>query len=201
MPDAVGCAIVLAGGKSERMGEDKALLPYAGMTLLEHVVSSLLLVVSDIIVVTDMPNKYAIPCARVVTDTFPGFGPVGGLLTGLTQAGGGSHLVVACDMPALQTPVLQLLLKAATSEWDAVVPEIGGLAEPLHAVYNHTATPKLLRFLENGGRTAREALDSLKVKRVGEGVLRRIDPQLLSFTNVNTPEELEAFQKRSASRR
>ncbi len=189
-------AIVLAGGQSSRMGQDKALLPYNGMTLLEHVVASLLLIATDIVVVAETANKYVLPCGRVLGDTFPGFGPVGGILTGLTVLGPGNHMVIACDMPSLHIPVLQLLLKACTNEWDAAVPEINGQTEPLCAVYSQSAAPRLLKFLENGGRSAREALALLRVKKVGEGVLRRLDPELTCFTNINTPEELEAFQSR-----
>lgn len=196
MAEGETSAIILAGGQSQRMGQDKALLPMNGMTLLEHVVASLLMVAADIVVVADVPEKYALPCGRVLADTFPGSGPVGGILTGLTALGEGRHIVVACDMPALNVNVLQLLLKAHTPEWDAVVPEINGQPEPLCAVYAHTAAHRLLRFLESGGRAAREALSQLRVKRIGEGVLRRIDPELACFTNVNTPEDLARFQSR-----
>lgn len=188
-------AIILAGGKSSRMGEDKALLPYNGMTLLEHVVSTVRTLAGDIVVVADAPEKYTLPCGRLVTDTFPDSGPVGGILTGLTTLGPGSHIVVACDMPALNVGVLQLLLKAATPEWDAIVPEINGQPEPLCAVYRHTAAPRLMSFLESGKRSAREALGALRVKRVGEGVLRRLDPTLSCFTNINTPEDFETLKR------
>lgn len=191
-------AIVLAGGKSTRMGQDKALLPLNGMTLLETVVVTLLLVTDNILVVADHADKYSLPCARVIGDTFPECGPVGGIITGLMAMGAGSHIVVACDMPALNTNVLQLLQKAATPEWDAVVPEINGRAEPLHAVYRHNSAPKLLRFLETGGFSVRDALETMKVKRIGEGVLKRIDPYLLSLTNVNTPEEVTMYLKGQA---
>ncbi|HZP83875.1 MAG TPA: molybdenum cofactor guanylyltransferase [Chthonomonadaceae bacterium] len=189
-------AIILAGGQSRRMGQDKALLPMNGMTLLEHVVASLLRVATEVVVVADVQDKYVLPCGRVLADTFPGSGPVGGILTGLTALREGRHIVVACDMPLLNVAVLQLLLKAHTPEWDAVVPEINGQPEPLCAVYAHTAAPRLMRFLENGGRAAREALSHLRVKRVGEGVLRRIDPELACFTNVNTPEDLARLHRR-----
>jgi molybdopterin-guanine dinucleotide biosynthesis protein A len=179
------------------MGQDKALLDYGGMTFLEHAASMLLGMVAEIIVVADTADKYALPCGRVVGDIFPGSGPVGGILTGLTQAGDGWHYVVACDMPNIQRPVLELLRKATTADYDAVVPELGDHSEPLCAIYRHTASPKLLKFLERGGRSAQEALKTLSVKRVGEGVLRRIDPEHRSFVNINTPEDLAAFNGRS----
>lgn len=171
------------------MGQDKALLPYEGMTLLEHVVSRMMTVVSNVIVVADTADKYPLPCARVIADIYPECGPLGGILTGLTKLGQGAHLVVACDMPHLKAEVLQLLFKAATSEWDAVVPELASGLEPLCGVYRHTAIPHLMHCLESGENSVRNALSHLRTKRIGEGVLRRIDPDLDCFTNLNTLEE------------
>jgi molybdenum cofactor guanylyltransferase len=184
-------AIILAGGKSERMGQDKALLTFEGMTLLEHCVANVLSLVEEVVVVADTPGKYTLSCGRVIADSFPDCGPVGGIVTGLTVLGRGAHIVLACDMPMVQPSVLQLLLKSMNVEWDAFVPEVGGQLEPLCAIYRHSAAPKLLRYLETGERSARKAMKSLDVKRIGEGVLRRADPSLVSFTNVNTPEEWE----------
>ncbi len=186
-------AIILAGGQSSRMGQDKALMRYGGMTLLEHILATVLTLVTEVVVVVDKPEKYVLPCGKIVVDTFPDSGPVGGIVTGLMTLGSGSHIVVGCDMPGLNPNILQLLLKAATPDWDAIVPEVNQLPEPLCAIYRHTAAPKLLNFLETGQHSAREALTVLKAKRVGEGVLRRLDPHLLSFRNVNTPEDMEEF--------
>ena len=179
------------------MGRDKALLHYGGITIIDHIVTILLSLVKQVVVVVDRPGKYVLPGCRIVVDTFPDSGPVGGILTGLTTLGAGSHLVVGCDMPGLNSNILQLLLKASTPDWDAIVPEINQLPEPLCAVYRHTAAPKLLSYLETGEYSARNALAQLKTKRVGEDVLRRIDPQLISFSNVNTPEDLEEFLKKT----
>lgn len=183
-------AIVLAGGKSSRMGQDKALLPFNGMTLLEHVVASLTGMFPHIVVVADVADKYPISCGRVIGDIYPECGPLGGILTGLTHLGAGAHLVVACDMPYLHPSVIQLLFKAVTLEWDAIVPETGGHLEPLCAVYRHTAANRLMGFLEGGNYSVHEALKTLRTKRIGEGVLRRIDPELRCFTNWNTLEDM-----------
>jgi molybdopterin-guanine dinucleotide biosynthesis protein A len=182
-------AIIVAGGKSRRMGQDKALLKCGGMTLLERCIASLQPHVRQIVVVADVPDKYALPSGCVLGDAFPDCGPVGGIVTGLGALGTGSHLVLACDMPLVQPGVIRLLRDAATEEWDAAVPEIDGEWEPLCAVYRHAAAPKLRRFLESGGRSARKAIDELTVRRIGEDELRRADPHLISFTNINTPEE------------
>lgn len=192
----LGGGILLAGGKSARMGQDKALLLYHGKPLLEHVAETVRPLVSEVIVVAETEDRYRLPHGRTVADLFPGAGPVGGILTGLEALGEGSHLVVACDMPALNVAVLRFLLEAATPEWDAVVPERERRAEPLCAVYRHTAAPKLRQFLASGRRAAQEALTLLQTRRIGEETLRRLDPDGLCFTNINTPEELERFRQR-----
>ncbi|HLK60075.1 MAG TPA: molybdenum cofactor guanylyltransferase [Chthonomonadaceae bacterium] len=189
-------AIVLAGGKSERMGQDKALLSFRGHTLLEGVLLTLRPLVGEIVVVTASPNRYELHEVREVTDLFPDCGPVGGIITGLRELGEGQHLVVACDMPLLQTPVLRVLLDAASAEWDAVIPEIGGRLEPLCAVYSASALSPLKNFFTSGQRAAHKALQTLRVRKLEEEVLRRLDPQLITFTNINTPQDLAALESR-----
>ena len=192
-------AIVLAGGRSERMGQDKALLPRNGRTLLETVVQTLRPLVTEIVIVADRADRYAVPGCRVVGDAYPQTGPLGGILTGLQALGPGAHLAVACDMPALQPAALRLLLGSATSEWDAIVPEIDGRLEPLCAVYADTAIPALQRYLAAGGRALHRALETLRTLRVSEAELRRHDPLLLTFTNLNTPADLERLQRSEAN--
>jgi molybdopterin-guanine dinucleotide biosynthesis protein A len=175
------------------MGQDKAMLCHNGMTLLEHAVSALLPVVERVVVVAETPEQYMLPCSKVIADAFPDCGPVGGILTGLMHLGPGSHVVVACDMPCIQESILRLLLRVSL-DWEAVVPEIGGRLEPLCAVYRYAAVPKLMQFLEADGRAVHQVIEKLITKRIGEGVLRRIDPELKTFININTPEELAAFE-------
>jgi molybdopterin-guanine dinucleotide biosynthesis protein A len=196
---ADGGAIVLAGGRSERMGQDKALLRHDGLTLLETVVSTLRPFACEIVIVADRAEKYALPGCRTVGDDYQQTGPLGGIVTGLRTLGAGSHLVVACDMPSLQPAVLRLLRDVAGPEWDAVVPEIGGRLEPLCALYTDTALPALEHFLADGGRALHRALGTIRTRVVPEAELRRHDPTLLTFTNLNTPDDLERLQRSEAN--
>ena len=196
---ANGGAIVLAGGRSERMGQDKALLRCKGLTLLETVVAALRPLAREIVIVADRADKYDLPDCRTVGDAYPQSGPLGGILTGMGALGTGHHLVVACDMPALQPAVLRLLLNSATPEWDVVVPEIAGRMEPLCAVYAETAIPALHAFLAGGGRALQRALAQVRTLRISEAQLRRHDPDLLTFTNLNTPDDLERLQRSEAN--
>ena len=182
------------------MGQDKALLPRNGLTLLEIVVHTLRPLVGEIVIVADRADRYALPDCRTVGDAYPQTGPLGGILTGLAALGAGAHLVVACDMPTLQPAALRLLLDSAAPDWDVIVPEIDGRLEPLCAVYADTAIPALQLFLEGGGRALHLALKTLRTLRIPEAELRRHDPSLLTFTNLNTPHDLERLQRSEANR-
>ncbi|MCW3098487.1 MAG: molybdopterin-guanine dinucleotide biosynthesis protein [Chthonomonadaceae bacterium] len=198
---ANGGAIVLAGGRSERMGQDKALLRTNGMTLLETVVATLRPLVGEIVIVADRADRYDLPDCRMLGDAYPQTGPIGGILTGLRALGAGNHLTVACDMPALQPAVLRLLLDSVGPEWDVVVPEIEGRMEPLCAVYSASAIPALQAFLDSGGRALHRALQAeVRTRRIPENALRHVDPSLLTFTNLNTPADLERLQRSEANR-
>jgi molybdopterin-guanine dinucleotide biosynthesis protein A len=198
---ANGGAIVLAGGRSERMGQDKALLrTNNGTTLLETVVATLRALVGEIVVVADRADRYALPDCRMLGDAYPQTGPLGGIVTGLRALGAGHHLAVACDMPALQPAALRLLLDSAGPEWDVVVPEIEGRMEPLCAVYSDTAIPALQAYLESGGRALHRALAEVRTRRIPETALRHVDPALRTFTNLNTPDDLERLQRSEANR-
>ena len=187
-------AIVLAGGGSRRMGQDKALLLHEGQTFLERMIAVLLTLTPNILVVADRADKYALDAERIAVDLYPDAGPVGGIVTGLLEAGSGLHYVVACDMPTINADVLRLLYGQIGQGEDAAVPYLNGEPEPLYAVYRHTAAPKLQAYLEAGRRSARGALNALNVKRVDENAINRVDPGAASFANINTPSELARFQ-------
>jgi molybdopterin-guanine dinucleotide biosynthesis protein A len=171
------------------MGQDKALLCHNGETMLELTVESLRLLTGRIVIVAASADQYCVSGAEVIADLYPGAGPVGGILTGLLALGAGCHFVLACDMPMVCNPVLERLMGMArdNQQCDAVVPEINGETEPLCAVYRDTATSKLAAFMETGRRSAREALCQLNVKRIHQAELRQLDPDLMTFTNINTP--------------
>jgi molybdopterin-guanine dinucleotide biosynthesis protein A len=188
-----GGAAILAGGKSRRMGRDKATIEVGGRTLLQRCVSAVESVAAPVVIISDRVGRFRIPGCREVVDLYPDAGPVGGIVTALTELGYGAHLVVACDMPFLQTRLMEWLLHSATDEYDSVVPRPAGRPEPLCAVYRHTCIEPLRNFLDGGGRAAHLALQQLRTRYIDEEDLRRADPQLRSFINLNTPDDfLEA---------
>ena len=188
-----GGAAILAGGKSSRMGRNKPTLEIGGRTLLDRCADALRPIAAPILVVADTLDRYEPAGCRIIADLYPGAGPVGGIVTALAALGEGDHIVVACDMPFLRTGVLLLLLAAASDEYDAVAPWLETGPEPLCAVYRHTCIPLLEEFLNSGQRSARHALDTLRTRRVPESDLRQADPNLSSFINLNTPEDLRRY--------
>lgn len=207
--------IILTGGRSARMGKDKALLPWGRATLLEHVAGLVESVTSPILIVADSRARFDGFGWRVAEDIYPGEGPLGGIITGLEAAGPGFHVVVACDLPLLQPSLLQFVIDViprdeesaldvtngessdgdGREQTDAIVPTVNGRREPLCAVYNGNAIPKLRRAIEVGERSVHRVLAKLNCLWIEEVRLREYDPMLLSFTNVNTPEEYERLRR------
>ena len=180
--------LILAGGKSSRMGQDKSLLPFAGETMLQRAVAELRPEVEEILIVGNQQKKYGIPDTREIADIFPGMGPLAGIHAGLSAAASDYVFVAACDMPYFDGRLARFLIDQAPG-YDAVVPQIGNFLEPLFAVYAKTCLPHIQACLENNIRTAYAFYPMVKVNFVPEALIRRIaDPQK-TFFNVNTPED------------
>jgi len=182
--------VILAGGKSRRMGgSPKALLPFGGRPLIEHIAETLRSVLSDCLVVTNTPELYASLRLPMVGDTFPEGGSLGGIYSGLQAAPGDAALCVACDMPFLSAPLVAYLAGRAV-EADVVIPEAAGDLQPLHAVYGKACLPAMERRLRAGQLKVVGFFDEVQVLRIPtEAVERLADPDI-AFMNLNTPEDL-----------
>ena len=181
-------AAIMAGGKSKRMGQDKAWIELDGEPLIRRVANVLAQVADEVIIVANDP-KYATLGLRVVPDRFPDGGALGGIATGVSAATHDRVLVAACDMPFLSAEVWRVLLDHRY-EADVVIPKIGGEFETLHALYTKACVAPMERALAAGKLRVISFFDDVRVKPIEEQELRVADPTLRSFTNVNTPEEL-----------
>lgn len=181
--------LILAGGKSRRMGQDKALIPLGNKTLIERIAEALSLVCDPIIIVTNEPSNYAFLGLEMVGDLIMGHGALSGIHAGLFFSPTPRAFVIGCDMP-LVNPTLVRLLMEQKAKWDIVVPRIGDFLEPLHAVYSKRCLSTIEKFLLSGGKKILDIYPRLRVLEVGELELRKIDPELLSFFNVNTPQDV-----------
>lgn len=183
--------LILAGGKSKRLGRDKALLPWprenSETTLLHHVHTVLASVCAEVIVVgnrTDLTGFTVVPDVSAVGSSLTG------LVSGLRAARTTLVLAVACDMPFLNARLLRALIDSSSEEWDAVAPMIGDEPETLHTVYHRRSLTTATRMLQASDLRLAGLLKRLQVRRVPAEEVRVLDPDLASFTNINTPQEL-----------
>lgn len=182
--------ILLAGGKSRRMGFDKRFLELGGQTLVRRVLSVYERLFNEILVVVAEPvPELADIGHRVVTDLIPNCATLGGLYTGLSLSRSPRSFAAACDMPFLNVDLISHLLRSYND--DVVMPKLATGLQPMHAVYGKTCLPYFEQMLANNDLSIQSVLghDELKVRLVPEEVLRTFDPPLLSFLNLNTPED------------
>jgi molybdopterin-guanine dinucleotide biosynthesis protein A len=184
--------VILAGGESRRMGRTKGLLPIGNVTLIETVLARVREACAAVFLVTNTPELYRQLGVPMVADALPDRRSLVGIYTGLLRAGGPAF-VCGCDMPFLN-PALIRHLGALVEGVDAVVPHHGGEYEPLHAVYTPACLDPIRRCLARGDRNT-AFLRDVRVRVVEVEEIRRFDPSLRSFINVNTPEDYARIQR------
>lgn len=183
--------IVLAGGESSRLGQDKSLLDFGGRPLLHIAVERLREVCAEVIIAAS-PLRAPAPApqgARVAFDQAPGMGPLAGIQAGLRAASLPFALTVACDMPFL-SPALLRYMAGLPRRYQALVPEWEGRRHPLHAVYARTCLPVIDALLEAGQRSVEELLARVRLQVVPEEEIRRYDAAGLSLFNLNDRRDL-----------
>ncbi len=170
------------------MGRDKAFLTLEGIPLIEHVLSSLRAVFQRTIIVTNTPAAYATYDAVIVVDSLEKRGPLTGIYSGLLHSTDEHNFVVACDMPFLN-PGLISYMAGLAEDHDIVAPMVAGYVEPLHAFYHQRLLPVIEDRLRQDAQRIRGIYSKARVRYVTETEIARFDPELRSFTNLNTPEE------------
>ncbi len=195
--------VVLAGGKSRRLGRNKLVEPFEGAPLIARVIERLRPVCSEIVVVGAEPGAAAdlpIPDeARTAFDLYPDKGSLGGIYSGLAKATNGWSLVVAGDMPFLNTGLIEYMA-GLTDGCDAVVPRVEGRPEPTHALYAKECLTPIHDRLERDELKIARFFDDVRVRFIEESDVRRFDPDLLSFFNVNTQDDLDRAAALAAER-
>ncbi|WP_165847798.1 bifunctional molybdenum cofactor guanylyltransferase MobA/molybdopterin-guanine dinucleotide biosynthesis adaptor protein MobB [Ammonifex thiophilus] len=187
MVEATG--VVLAGGKSTRLGRNKAFLECEGEPLITRVVNSLRRVFPEVIVVGD-PELYGGLADRVVSDIFPGAGPLAGIHAGLVHAFHEVIFVSACDLPFVNEK-LALGITRYIEGYDAAIPCVGGRLEPLFAAYRRTCLGPATRCLQQGRRKVVSFIGEIKVRYLTEVDLAGLSPDWgRTFFNLNWDYEL-----------
>ena len=187
-------AVVLAGGKSQRLGMDKSLLRFEGEWLLQRILSQLATLSSDVLVVADDGDKLASLKVPIVPDARPSLGPLGGIYSGLQSMRCERGLFVACDMPLLNLRLLQYMIQLSPA-FDVVIPRVGNETEPLHAIYSKVCLPPIADLLERGHRRVIRFFDRVHVRYIDPEEIGTFDPEHLSFFNINTPADLQRAQE------
>jgi len=185
-------SIVLAGGKSLRLGREKALEKLDGQSLVERVITRLSRLGGQIILVTATEEQALLPHLKVkrVLDVLPGKGALGGLYSGLKAASTHYCLVVACDMPFLNVALLQYLMKLSPG-FDAVIPRLGGRLQPLHAIYSKDCLGPIEAMLEECNIKVTDLAARVKTRYVEDKDIATFDREHLSFFNINSESDLE----------
>ncbi|MET0502822.1 MAG: NTP transferase domain-containing protein [Candidatus Binatia bacterium] len=188
-------AVVLAGGKSSRMGRPKSLLPFGDEPLIAHIVRALQRIFPDIVVVAAPEQELPSLPARLVRDEIAYQGPVGGIYYGLKAAGGEFSFVTSCDV-AFLNPRLIAHLISQIKDYDVVVPWWEERYQPLHAVYRRDVLPLLEGQLQRGELRPVYLFDKVRTCKVSEEEIRGFDPEGLSFFNMNTPDDYARASRR-----
>ena len=196
--------VVLAGGQSRRLGRDKAVELLGGRPIIRRVLERVAGLTSEnIVVVADQARGDALPLledTRVAMDVYPGMGSLGGIFSGLAAAENEWAMVTACDMPFLNSNLLGYLLSLREGA-DVVAPVVEGRPEPTHALYSRECMPFIEERLRAEELKITGFYGGVRVRYVEEGEIRRFDPELLSFFNVNSPQDLERARKLAAKGR
>jgi molybdopterin-guanine dinucleotide biosynthesis protein A len=195
-------ALILAGGRGSRLGfREKALIDINGKPLISLVIKSLENVVDEIIIsVRDKAQgnllKKIIPDMRFAYDKYENTGPLAGILSGLSICRNDFCFIAACDMPFINADVVNLLFSKC-KDYDAAIPQrSNGFLEPLHAVYKtSTMINETKKALENNETTILAPISRLNVNYVPFEEISKIDPDLITFMNINTYEDVEKLSK------
>jgi molybdopterin-guanine dinucleotide biosynthesis protein A len=185
--------VILAGGMSRRLGQNKVILPIDGEPMINRVHRRVSKIADHTIVIVNnlkRVDEIELPeQVKIITDIHPNTATLGGIFTGLSKSDTEWNIVVACDMPFLNVRLFKKML-ALRHEYDAVIPITNGYPEPTHALYSKACLPAIERKLLEKDFKISKFLDEVRVNFLTENQIAQIDPETLSFFNVNTQDDL-----------
>ncbi|VAX22367.1 Molybdenum cofactor guanylyltransferase [hydrothermal vent metagenome] len=181
---------ILAGGKSRRMGRDKAFVEVDGTPMIERVIAAVRPGASTITLIANEPEKFKKFGYPVFADTIAGMGPLSGLVTAFEVIDGNRIFMVACDMPYVSPEIVEFIIKCGDRPGEALMPIIGGREQGLMAIYRRGTLERFMERIEKKDIQFDEFRRSITKSHVEEEELKLIDPALRSFINVNCPDDL-----------
>jgi molybdopterin-guanine dinucleotide biosynthesis protein A len=192
--------VILAGGKSLRYGRNKALVKIDGIPLIERAITVMNSLFRHLILITNTPDEYSYLKLPMHEDLIKGLGPLGGIFTALMTIRNEAGFFVACDMPYLNRELIHHMVEVR-DDFDAVVPRTHGGTEALHALYGKRCLPPIKRLIDSSQYQILRFFPKVSVRYIDENEIRRFDPPLASFFNINKPDAMKNVGKIKAGLR
>jgi molybdopterin-guanine dinucleotide biosynthesis protein A len=188
-----GSAIILAGGKSSRMGFDKQLIKLNERRLMDSLIHKLKGEFEDIIIVTNRPELYIGLSHKITEDILLDKGPLGGIHAGLLQSSSEYSFVVACDMPNISLDYIRYMKKHISDNALGCVTKFGDWIEPFGSFYSIELIDSIEDYLITGRRSVNGLLEDKDITYIEENAARKFSPNWDMFLNLNTKEELDNY--------
>jgi len=190
--------IILAGGSSKRYGQDKAFLKIGNTRLIDSILQEMHTVFKRVILITNEKVKYEYLEIPMFEDLVKGFGPLGGIYTGLMSIPDQAGFFVACDMPHINRQLVRYMVDIKGNH-RAVVPAVADKIEPLHAIYFQSCLKPIKHLIDTKRYQVRLFFDSIPVRYVKEDEIRKFCCPSKAFLNINTPDEFSKIKSRITS--
>lgn len=190
--------VIQAGGKSSRMGENKMLMPFLGVPLIQRVLERIRGIAGEVLIITNDPQALEFLGVKLVPDSIPGKGAIGGLYTAMDQAQGDYVAVVACDLPFVNAGILQAGLDILTHTGaDVAIPKLNGdFYEPLHAVYRRKICKEaILQAIKADLHRLISWFPAVQVVEMDESLISQLDPYGHAFFNINNKDDFIVAEK------
>ena len=189
-------AIILAGGKSTRMGQEKSLILFSGKPLIEVLIDKLSRIFNNLMIITNKPDLYKKYGIEIHTDLLKNHGSLGGIYTGLFYSKTNYNFICACDMPFLNENLIKFMLKK-TGSYDIIIAQHNARLEPLSAIYSKSCITPIKEQLSKNNLKITDFFSSVKVKTITENEIMTFDAEGKCFVNINTREDFHTVCKES----
>jgi len=176
-------------------GKNKAFLSVGNHTIIDRLYNTLQGLFDEVLLVTNDPIQYLSWDLTIVTDLFPIRSALTGIHAGLFHASSPHVFITACDTPFLKKDLIETLLEELEPKWDVIIPVTQEGNQPLCAIYSKRCIKPIERQLKNEDPKIVRFFPKVKVKEIQEARLRSADPHLISFFNINTPEDFTTSEK------
>jgi molybdopterin-guanine dinucleotide biosynthesis protein A len=193
-PNPSRSAAILAGGKSRRFGSNKALAPWFNGHVIDAVAQAAMSACQEVIIIVDEPEPYSYLGLPVFPDILPGLGPLAGLQSSLRHAKTERVLLLGCDMPLLNSELLDLMWEIPT--WaPVVIPATPDGLEPLHAIYHKSLLPIIDHRINCGNLSLKSLAGEVPCRIVSPDDILKICPSFICLSSANTPGELARLKR------